>query len=243
MASRESRSGVRRRGATLGRDLVLAVGLAATAVGGPAVFVKATSAAGTRMPVLPVAAAAVLLIGVVFAGWSMSPVRRRPTAPPVPAVRHATDLPDVGADALDHAAVDADGFEHTIAALCVRDGCTPVEVVGGAGDLGADVIATTPDGLRVIVQCKHYAEDNRVGSQDLQRFGGTCFAVHDADVAIIVTTGYFTAPALEYAATCGIVCVDGEALAAWTEPGVRPPPWESDAVHSDGSADGVRAGR
>ncbi|WP_327360066.1 MULTISPECIES: restriction endonuclease [unclassified Streptomyces] len=248
MASRESRSGVPRRRATLGRDLVLAVGLAGTAVGGLAVFVKATSAAGTRMPVLPVAAAVVLLLGVAFAGWSVSPVRPRPTAPPDPGVRPATgvrpgtDLPDVGADALDHAAVDADGFEHTIAALCVRDGCTPVEVVGGAGDLGADVIATTPDGLRVIVQCKHYAEDNRVGSQDLQRFGGTCFAVHDADVAIIVTTGHFTAPALEYAATCGIVCVDGEALAAWTEPGVRPPPWESDTVHSDDSTDGVRAG-
>ncbi|MFE5556644.1 restriction endonuclease [Streptomyces sp. NPDC056544] len=249
MASRIGRRGVPRRGATLGRDLVLAVGLAGTAVGGLAVFVKAASAAGTRMPVLPVAATAVLLIGVAFAGWSMHPGRRRPTAPPDPGVRcapgarPATDPPDVGADALDHGAVDADGFEHTVAALCVRDGCTPVEVVGGAGDLGADVIATTPDGLRVIVQCKHYAEDNRVGSQDLQRFGGTCFAVHDADVAIIVTTSYFTAPALEYAATCGIVCVDGEALAAWTEPGVRRPPWESDTVHSGGSADGARAGR
>ncbi|MGZ9928615.1 restriction endonuclease [Streptomyces sp. NC-S4] len=240
MTRRENRSGVPRSGATLGRDLVLAVGLAGTAVGGLAVFVKAISAAGTRLPVLPAAAGVVLLIGVAFAGWSASPVRRRSTAPPpdpgacsATGVRPATDLPDVGADALDHAAVDADGFEHTIAALCVRDGCTPVEVVGGAGDLGADVIATTPDGLRVVVQCKHYAEDNRVGSQDLQRFGGTCFAVHEADVAVIVTTGRFTAPALEYAATCGIVCVDGEALAAWTEPGVRPPPWASDAVRSD----------
>ncbi|MGW6979658.1 restriction endonuclease [Streptomyces sp. NPDC054932] len=245
MASRESRSGVARRGATLGRDLVLAVGLVGTAVGGLAVFVKAASAAGTRMPVLPMATAVVLLIGVAFARWSVSPVGRRSSAASDPGgrsatgvrsamgVRPATDPPDVGADALDHGAADADGFEHTVAALCVRDGCTPVEVVGGAGDLGADVIATTPDGLRVIVQCKHYAEDNRVGSQDLQRFGGTCFAVHDADVAIVVTTGHFTAPALEYAATCGIVCVDGEALAAWTEPGVRPPPWEPDAVHSD----------
>ncbi|GGS33204.1 hypothetical protein Snoj_32750 [Streptomyces nojiriensis] len=233
MTRRERRSGVPRSGATLGRDLVLAVGLAGTAVGGLAVFVRAASAAGTRLPVLPVAAAAVLLIGVALAGWSASPVQHRSTAPPDPGARPATDPPDVGADALDHAAVDADGFEHTIAALCVRDGCTPVEVVGGAGDLGADVTATTPDGLRVVVQCKHYAEDNRVGSQDLQRFGGTCFAVHDADVAIIVTTGQFTAPALEYAATCGIVCIDGEALAAWTEPGVRPPPWVSDTVRSD----------
>ncbi|MCM9077290.1 restriction endonuclease [Streptomyces spororaveus] len=140
----------------------------------------------------------------------------------------AADVPEVGAGALDHAAVDADGFEHTIAALCARDGCLQVEVVGGAGDLGADVIATTADGLRVVVQCKHYGEGNRVGSQDLQRFGGTCFAVHEADVAVVVTTSSFTAPAQEYAATCGIVCVDADDLAAWTESRM-PPPWETAA--------------
>ncbi|MFD6888147.1 restriction endonuclease [Streptomyces sp. NPDC059957] len=154
------------------------------------------------------AAAVVLAGGVALARWSMSPVRRGSAALPVrdpepreapyavegtpvldvPAVR---EVPDVHAGALDHAAVDADGFEHAIAALCARDGCTPVEVVGGAGDLGADVIATTKDGLRVVVQCKHYADPRRVGSQDPQRFGGTCFAVHDADVAIVVTTSFF----------------------------------------------------
>lgn len=37
-------------------------------------------------------------------------------------------------------------FEHAIAYLCQRDGCTDVVVSGGAGDLGADVTATAPDG-------------------------------------------------------------------------------------------------
>ncbi|MFD6888003.1 restriction endonuclease, partial [Streptomyces sp. NPDC059957] len=55
-----------------------------------------------------------------------------------------------------------------------------------------------------------------------------CFAVHGADVAIVVTTSSYTTPALEYAAACGIVCVDGEALAAWTDSAVAPP-WESDS--------------
>ena len=32
--------------------------------------------------------------------------------------------------------------------LCRRDGCTAVRVVGGAGDLGADVIASAPDGRK-----------------------------------------------------------------------------------------------
>ncbi|MEU3278501.1 restriction endonuclease [Streptomyces antibioticus] len=43
---------------------------------------------------------------------------------------------------LDHTALDPEEFERAIADLCARDGCTDVEVVGGAGDLGADVTAT-----------------------------------------------------------------------------------------------------
>ncbi|MFI8166259.1 restriction endonuclease [Streptomyces sp. NPDC085931] len=117
-------------------------------------------------------------------------------------------------------------FEEAVAALCERDGCTGVEVVGGAGDLGADVVALTPDGRRIVIQCKYYDVSHRVGSQDLQRFGGTCFTVHDADVAALVTTSDFTAPAVEYAEQCGIVCVDGEALRAWTD-GTGPRPWDS----------------
>ncbi|WP_369192911.1 restriction endonuclease [Streptomyces djakartensis] len=156
-------------------------------------------------------------------------------APPVPRQRPADDVvpghDGVVAGAgqpetvLDYDALTPDGFEEAIAALCERDGCSAVEVVGGAGDLGADVLAVTPDGRRAVVQCKQYGETNRVGSQDLQRFGGTCFTVHEADVAVLVTTSDFTAPALEYAEQCGIVCVDREALLAWTD-GTGPRPWE-----------------
>lgn len=252
----ERRTAAGRGSASFGRDVVLSVGLAGICVGGLAVFAKVAGGAGADgVPVVSVAAAVVLAVGVALAKWSVFPSRRRSTGRPVhhpaphgdprtdsyadpypdphpvevpdiPQAPAAGETPDLGSGALDHAAVDADGFEHAIAALCARDGCTPVEVVGGAGDLGADVIATTQDGLRVVVQCKHYADTHRVGSQDLQRFGGTCFAVHDADVAIVVTTSSYTSPALEYAAACGIVCVDGEALTAWTDL-ASPPPWEA----------------
>ncbi|MFB8247788.1 restriction endonuclease [Streptomyces sp. NPDC055952] len=127
---------------------------------------------------------------------------------------------------VDYDALTPEGFEEAIAALCERDGCSSVEVVGGAGDLGADVLAVTPDGRRTVVQCKQYGETNRVGSQDLQRFGGTCFTVHGADLAVLVTTSDFTAPALEYAEQCGILCVNREALLAWTD-GTGPSPWET----------------
>ncbi|MFJ3503593.1 MULTISPECIES: restriction endonuclease [unclassified Streptomyces] len=247
----QDRGALRRGPVAIGRDLVLAIGLAGTCVGGLALFFKTAEAAGDRgsgvSSALLVAFAALGALAVGFAlirrGAASAGRRaafRTAVAAPVPDVPGAVpealdhtvldhtmvDHTTLDHTALDHMAVDPDGFEHTVAALCARDGCTPVEVVGGAGDLGADVIATTADGRRVVLQCKQYAEDHRVGSQDLQRFGGTCFTVHEADVAVLVTTSSLTAPAAEYADTCGIVCVDGEALAAWTDQ-LAPPPWEA----------------
>ncbi|WP_254047588.1 restriction endonuclease [Streptomyces aureus] len=206
-------------------------------VAGLLLFLKAAQTAGSRgsgvvaAVLVALGALGVLSVGLSTARRDVSSFRfrgrgrgvQRDNLVPAPAV------PDIGGEALDHTAVDADGFEHTVAALCARDGCTPVEVVGGAGDLGADVVAVTVDGRRVVLQCKHYAPDNHVGSQDLQRFGGTCFTIHEADVAVVVTTSSFTAPAVEYAATCGIICVDGEALAAWTDQ-LALAPWDAPAT-------------
>ncbi|MFF6879578.1 MULTISPECIES: restriction endonuclease [unclassified Streptomyces] len=141
-------------------------------------------------------------------------------APAVPRQRATAET------VVDYDALTPEEFEEAIAALCERDGCSGVDVVGGAGDLGADVVAATSDGRRVVIQCKQYGESHRVGSQDLQRFGGTCFSVHEADIAVLVSTSDFTAPAMEYAGQCGIVCVDRETLEAWTD-GTGPRPWEA----------------
>ncbi|GAA2262994.1 restriction endonuclease [Streptomyces atrovirens] len=150
-----------------------------------------------------------------------------PAPAPAPVRAHDDGVPGPG-ETYDYDVLDPDEFEAAIAGLCVRDGCARVEVVGGAGDLGADVTALTPDGRRLVVQCKRYGDDNKVGSQDLQRFGGTCFTVHGADVALVVTTSDFTAPAVEYAEQCGIVCVNREALLAWSG-GRAPKPWAAGA--------------
>lgn len=127
-------------------------------------------------------------------------------------------------DALDYDALDGDAFEWAVAELCERDGCLDVRVVGGAGDLGADIVAIAPDGRRIVIQCKRYCATNKVGSQDMQRFGGTCFVVHEAEVAAVVTTSDFTAPAVEYAEQCGILCFDRQALHAWSA-ATGPAPW------------------
>ncbi|MER6633523.1 restriction endonuclease [Streptomyces sp. NPDC000987] len=119
-------------------------------------------------------------------------------------------------------------FEHAIAYLCQRDGCTNVEVSGGAGDLGADVIATAPDGRRIVIQCKRYGPTHKVGSPDAQRFGGTCFSVHGAHIAVLVTTSTFTRQAVGYAAAQGIRLYDAQALAGWASQ-TGPAPWHQTA--------------
>lgn len=120
--------------------------------------------------------------------------------------------------------IDDAEFERVTALLLTRSGCFDVRVSGGARDLGADVTGTLPGGRRVVVQCKRNAPDRPVGSPDVQRFGGTCFMVHQADVALIATTSTFTQSAREYAGLAGIVLADGDAMKRWTLGVV--PPWQ-----------------
>ena len=120
--------------------------------------------------------------------------------------------------------MNARQFEEALAFLCQRDGCTRTRVTGGAGDLGADVIATTPYGHRLVIQAKRYQPGNQVTSPDLQKFGGTCYAVHRADVAAVVTTSGYTRQARDYATRMNIMLFDQQALAGWAS-GTGPPPW------------------
>ncbi|MEU7303789.1 restriction endonuclease [Streptomyces sp. NPDC007206] len=157
----------------------------------------------------------------------------RPTVRTGGAAEHVADAMTTPTCAClaDYASLDPDDFERAIADLCADRGCREVEVVGGAGDLGADVVAVTPDGRRLVIQCKQYGDSHKVGSQEVQRFGGTCFTIHEADVAALVTTSQFTEPALEYARQCGIVCVDGPGLVAWCH-GTGPSPWQPTGTQS-----------
>ena len=116
-------------------------------------------------------------------------------------------------------------FEEAIAYLCQRDGCTSVQVVGGRGDLGADVKAVAPDGRRIVIQCKRYGPTNKVGSGDMQKFGGTCYSVHGAQVAALVTTSVFTKDAANYGAGMRIGLYDVDRLAGWASR-TGPAPWQ-----------------
>lgn len=111
------------------------------------------------------------------------------------------------------------GFEQHVAGLLARSGASHVRVAGGAGDLGADVIALDQYGRTVVVQCKRYNSRHKVGSEDMQRFVGTARPHHRADVALFVTSSRFTRPALAYAAQHDVVTVDGVALNRWQRTG------------------------
>ncbi|MGV9503082.1 restriction endonuclease [Streptomyces sp. NPDC003642] len=116
---------------------------------------------------------------------------------------------------LDFLSLTPQQFEDAIAEFLRRDGFYEVRRVGGAGDLGADVTARASDGAIVVVQCKRYHPTRLVGSGDVQRFGGTCYAVHQADHAFFVATTGFTAAAIDYAKRVGMYLVDAAWLRRW----------------------------
>ena len=74
-----------------------------------------------------------------------------------------------------------------------------VEVTGGPGDRGVDVLASghTETGRRrsAIVQYKMYADDNRVGYNYVRDLIGS-MTIHNSDVAYLVTTSDFASNAV-----------------------------------------------
>ncbi|CAM5402231.1 restriction endonuclease [Streptomyces diastaticus] len=132
--------------------------------------------------------------------------------------RRRREAEAVRAGQLSLAEVDAlswQEFERYVAGLCRRDGCRDVVVTGGSGDLGADVTATLPDGRRLVIQCKHYAPHRYVPSGDMQKFLGTAWLHHRADVAVFAATCPFGKAALALAAEHRIVAVHRDLLGLW----------------------------
>ncbi|MFE7528025.1 restriction endonuclease [Kitasatospora sp. NPDC057542] len=125
------------------------------------------------------------------------------------ASEHSVTLPAI-------AAMSPTGFELAVAAFLRHDGFTVLRERGGSGDLGADVIAVSPQGQRYVLQCKHGSRRTaRVDSPDIQRLNGTARQVHHADVVVVVTNGTVTAPARAFARSQRIHCIDRDALVRW----------------------------
>lgn len=77
-------------------------------------------------------------------------------------------------------------------------------------DLGADIIALK-EGIKYVIQTKHYNINPKVGSQIIRNVYGA-IKMYDADKGIIVTTSYFTSPAIDSASKLGIELIDRDML-------------------------------
>ena len=125
------------------------------------------------------------------------------------------DRPTVGVmAAMD--AMNGRRFEHHVAELLRRDGCTNVVVQGGRGDRGVDIIALTADGRRLVAQCKRFSPYLAITSPEVQKFVGSAKVLYGAEVALFVATCPFTPDALSIAAEAGITAVHRGLLEQWS---------------------------
>ncbi|WP_188196123.1 restriction endonuclease [Nonomuraea sp. SYSU D8015] len=115
--------------------------------------------------------------------------------------------------------LDPTAFEYVVRDLMIRDGID-ARRVGGAGDRAADVIGRDPDRRVIVVQCKHTVTGRKVDARVIYQVYGTAEPAHGAQVAIVVTNGWFTKDAAKFAADVGVHLVDRLGLRAWAQEGV-----------------------
>jgi restriction system protein len=100
-------------------------------------------------------------------------------------------------------------FEDAIAQL-FRDSGYSVEQTPYSNDFGRDAIATK-DGEKVLIECKRYEPSRAVGRPALQNFH-SAIVTDKAARGFFVTTGRFTAAALQFARANSIELFDGTRL-------------------------------
>ena len=103
-------------------------------------------------------------------------------------------------------------FEHYVGRL-LRERGFDVEVTPGSGDFGADIIATQ-NHVKTAIQVKRYSVGNSVPVHAVTE-AVAAIPYYDCDEALVITSGYFTAPAILYANKAGCQLVDRDTLAVW----------------------------
>lgn len=130
-------------------------------------------------------------------------------------------------------ALSADMFEEMTAWLLQRDGCEVVRKRGGPNDQGADVIALTVAGQRVVLQCKHSRRPkSRVDPRCVRELNGTARQEHGADIVGIITNRTLSDSAQSFAARHRIHVIDRRVLQRWATYGVSWLPSENSASAS-----------
>ena len=111
-------------------------------------------------------------------------------------------------------AMDPYDFESHVMSFFEKAGLYAV-VTPRANDFGMDGYAAHPEGL-IVVQCKRYGTENKVGRPTLQQFA-TVIRDQGAWRGYVVTTSSFSSEATDYAKAAGIVLVDMAELVRWTK--------------------------
>lgn len=111
-------------------------------------------------------------------------------------------------------AMDPLDFEHFVADLWEQEGWE-TEVTKASDDCGVDVRAVKNESLvrqTAAIQVKCYADENKVGRDEVQQYLAIRTQDSDVDAAIIVTTSSFTRPAEDWAGEHGVRLFDGNDL-------------------------------
>ncbi len=142
-----------------------------------------------------------------------------------PVTPHGNRLPSLTAMGL---AEDPYDFEQQVAQMLRGRGLV-VEVTGGTGDEGVDIIAydnTPVTGGTFLIQCKRYSPDKKVGVAEVRELYGTMQEKQSAK-GVLVTSSAFTTGALRFAEGKSIELIDGVRLSEMlvgVEPPAQPPP-------------------
>jgi hypothetical protein len=109
-------------------------------------------------------------------------------------------------------------FEHFVAAVWERRGWT-TNVTKISNDRGIDIVATkhNPVERKELIQVKQYADENKVGSKQIQQYGSLRDLVDNVDTVIVVTLSEFTRPAKQTAGDLNVKLIDGEKLVRMEE--------------------------
>lgn len=92
------------------------------------------------------------------------------------------------------------------------------EVMPKGPDRGLDVIGQPPNGgKKTAVQCKRYAEGNKITSRHIQQYASLRQQRSDVSGVTIVTTSSFTADAEDLADRLDVRCLDGDSLVRLVE--------------------------
>ena len=137
-----------------------------------------------------------------------------------PVTPHGDHLPTLSVMGL---AEDPYDFEQQVAQMLRNSGLV-VEVTGGSGDEGIDVIAydqTPITGGTYLVQCKRYSPDHKVGVSEVRELYGTMQEKRAAK-GVLVTSSTFTTGALKFAEDKSIELINGAELSTLIATGGKP---------------------